>query len=735
MFQIQTVCKECRICKNNELIDIIDIGQQVITSRFPLYGDFSTPSTPIVLSLCRECSLVQLKYSTTASELYEHEYGYRSGISNTMREHLKQYQEEILSKIELGGGLSVGDVIVDIGSNDSTMLQYYDACYQRIGVDPTGKQFKEYYGEVELVPTYFTRDNFRNAYPDARPKIVSSISMFYDLPDPVQFAKDICEVLDDNGIWTCEQSYLITMLRRNSIDTICHEHLEYYSLTAVKKIADLAGFKIIDIKFNECNGGSFRLYFAKKESVVYSECSDLIAKIIEDEAAYGIRDPELYYQFMKNCDAEVAKLNKFIETINGSGQKMYIYGASTKGNCLLQYAKIDETKVKYAVERNLRKVGKMTSTGVGIIAEETMRANPPDYLLVLPWHFRDEIIQREDEYLENGGQLVFPFPKFEVYSKKKKVLITGCNGMIARYVAEEYSKGLEYSLFGFAHKKTEGATKMTRFYFDIRDVVELERNMAIIEPDIIIHLAGVSSSIDAFKNPLYTLELNGMTVAHICEIIRKNKWSTKLFNASSSEMYKGHINYTVKENDTNMYHSHPYSIAKIMGHSIVDFYRETYGLPFSNGILFTIESKYKNGDFLLKKIAGHSKKWKENGEPIKLGSLNSSRHILHASDAARAIKLIIDQDRGDTYIICGKQNINIMDLVIEVYKTAGVKIDNILDNVLYCDDNIVAIIDNVNKGIDTVPINIRGTSEKLANLGWAPVYSINDIIEEVLDSL
>lgn len=736
MFQIQTVCNECRICKNCELVDIIDIGQQVITSRFPLYGDFSTPSTPIVLSLCRECSLVQLKYSTTASELYEHEYGYRSGISNTMRYHLKQYQEEILSIIGSGGGLSTGDVIVDIGSNDSTMLQYYDASYHRIGVDPTGKQFKEYYGDVELVPTYFTRDNFRNAYPELRPKIVSSISMFYDLPDPVQFAKDICEVLDDNGIWTCEQSYLITMLRRNSIDTICHEHLEYYSLTAVKQIADLAGFKIIDIKFNECNGGSFRLYFAKKLCVLYSECSDLIAKIIEDEDNYGIRDPELYYRFMKNCDAEVEKLNKFIETINESGQKMYIYGASTKGNCLLQYAKIDETKVKYAVERNLKKVGKMTSTGVGIIAEETMRANPPDYLLVLPWHFRDEIIKREDEYLENGGQLVFPFPKFEIYSKKKKVLITGCNGMIARYVADEYSKDSKYSLFGFAHKKKTGdAVNITRFYFDMRDVLELERNMEIIDPDIIVHLAGVSSSIDAFKNPLYTLELNGMSVAHICEIIRKNKWSTKLFNASSSEMYKGHINYIVGENDHNMYHSHPYSIAKIMGHSIVDFYRETYGLPFSNGILFTIESKHKNGDFLLKKIAAHSKKWKENGEPIRLGSLNSFRHILHASDAAKGIKLILEQDAGDTYIICSKQNINIMELVIEVYKMSDITIDNIADNALYSEGKIVAIIDNVNKGIDTVPINIRGMPEKLCRLGWEPAYSINDIITEVLDSL
>jgi GDP-mannose 4,6-dehydratase len=725
MIEIQTICSECRICKNKDLIDVINIGNQVITSRFPLYGDFSTHSTPIILSLCTECSLVQLKYSTNASELYEYEYGYRSGISNTMREHLKNYQEEILSKINL----NKGDTVIDIGSNDSTMLQYYDKTLKRIGIDPTGKQFKEFYGDVELIPTYFTYDNFRNVYKDLKPKVISSISMFYDLPDPVQFAKDIYNTLDDDGIWTCEQSYIITMLRRNSIDTICHEHLEYYSLTAVKFIADLANFKIIDIKFNECNGGSFRIYFAKQNCTLYQEATELIKKIIEDEENYKIRDPNLYFQFLKNCDDEVLKLNNFINTVNQSSQNIYIYGASTKGNCLLQYAKIDETKIKYAVERNLNKVGKMTSTGIGIISEDTMRKKPPEYLLVLPWHFRDEIIKREDDFLENGGQLIFPFPHFEIYSKKEKILVTGCDGMISKYVLEEYTN--RYNLFGFAHKRNTSNNNITKFYFDIRDNKQLELNLNIIKPDIIIHLAGISSSIEAFKEPVYTLEINGMTVAHICDIIYKNKWSTKLFNASSSEMYKGHINYDVKEDDHNMFHIHPYSIAKIMGHSIVEFYRLTYNLPFSNGIFFTIESKHKNGNFLLRKIADHSKKWKETNEPLKLGSLDSSRTILHASDAAKAIKIILEQDKGDNYIISGEDNIKIVDLVLKVYALNDIHIQNI-DNVLYSNNKIVAIIENTNRGIDTVPINITGTSSKLQNLGWTQNYSIDDIVKEII---
>jgi GDP-mannose 4,6-dehydratase len=724
---IHNICNFCRICKNSKLTDIIDLKEQIITSRFPLYGDFSTPSTPIVLSLCSNCSLVQLKYTTNASELYEYEYGYRSGISNTMREHLKQYQEEIISKVNL----NECDVIVDIGSNDSTMLQYYDKKFKRIGIDPTGKQFKQFYGDVELIPTYFTYDNFRNIYKDFKPKIVSSISMFYDLPDPVQFAKDIYNILDDNGIWTCEQSYIITMLRRNSIDTICHEHLEYYSLTAIKYIADLVNFKIIDIKFNECNGGSFRIYFAKKNCKMYNEATELISKILEDEHNYEIKNPEIYKKFIKKCDKEVYKLNTFIDIVNQNEKKIYIYGASTKGNCLLQYAKIDETKIKYAVERNLNKIGKMTSTGVGIISEETMRANPPEYLLVLPWHFREEIIKRENEYLENGGQLIFPFPHFEIYSKKEKVLITGCDGMIAKYVIDEYK---DYNLYGFGHTNNIQNTKSlcTKFYFDIRNTVELELNLDIIQPSMIIHLAGVSSSIEAFNNPVYTLELNGLAIANICEIIHKNKWTTKLFNASSSEMYKGHINYDVKENDNNMYHCHPYSIAKIMGHSIIEFYRNTYNLPFSNGVLFTIESKYKSGNFLLKKITTHSKSWKKNFEPLILGSLNSYRSILHASDAAKAIKLILEQPIGDTYIICGNESIKILDLVLKVYALNGINI-TVKDNILYSCDKIVAIIENSNQGIDMVSINIKGKSFKLQQLGWLQNYSLDNIINDVVN--
>lgn len=739
MATIISYLKNCRICKNENLVNVIELGEQVITSRFPDYGDFSTPKTPITLCMCQECGLIQLVETTDSSELYElHEYGYRSGISNTMRQHLLEYQTEILTKVSLESG----DVIVDIGSNDSTMLQYYSSDFTRIGVDPTGNQFHEYYGNVQLLPTYFTYDNFYNQYGNIKCKIVSSISMFYDLPDPVQFAKDIYNILDDDGVWTCEQSYLLTMLKTNSIDTICHEHLEYYALKQVKLIADMAGFKIIDIKFNNCNGGSFRVYFNKKTSNAHDECTELINRILQEELDFGIMDATTYKNFIQGCDAEVKKLFDFIDYVNENEKVIYIYGASTKGNCLLQYANITSQMIRYAVERNPKKIGKMTSTGTEIIGEETMRENPPDYLLVLPWHFKTEILERESTFLQNGGQFIFPFPHFEIIGSKQKLLITGCDGLIGSYLKTECASS--YNLYGIVKTKKEVVEKnIIKFYFDntIQQPKHLEYILNIIRPDIIVHLSSISSSQQAFKYPLETVEANGVAVARLCDIIYRNNWNTRLFNASSSEIYKGHVQYHVLDvNDHNMFHSHPYSIGKILGHSIVDFYRDTHKMPFSNGTIFTTTSYLKRDEFLLNKIANHAKKWR-NGEKdaLTVGSLSSRRNLLHAVDVAKAIGIIINQPKGDNYVICGDESYLMSSVVKQLYGVAGIETlefsDNLGNSGLVEQGSIfpVLIIDKTPDGVDTVPINITGETTKLKELGWMQTVSLDDMLRELIE--
>ena len=720
----------CRICKSDKLEIVISLGEQYITSRFPIYGDFTTPKTNIDLIFCKDCNLLQLYQIIESKELYEHEYGYCSGISNTMRQHLKIYQEEICSYVTFNDG----DVVLDIGSNDSTMLQLYSNKLKRIGCDPTGNQFKHLYGDIELIVNYFNYENFTNKYGDTKCKIVSSISMFYDLPDPVQFAKDIYNILDIDGIWTCEQSYVLEMINTNSIDTICHEHLEYYSLKQIKYIADCANFKIIDVKFNDCNGGSFRIYFAKKESNLYNENIELINKILKNEIENELDNVNTYHKFMDNCNSEIKKLSDFIHIINENGQKIYVYGASTKGNCLLQYANLNEQHLQYAVERNLNKVGKMTSTGIEIISEETMRNNPPNFLLVLPWHFKNEIINREKKFLDNGGQLVFPFPKFEIITTKQKVLITGCDGMISQYVKYEYANECMY---GFGHFNPTYESKILKKYFDMNDKILLEYLLSIIKPNIIIHLASISSSKYALDNPIETLNINGMVTAYLCDIIYRNKWNIKLFNASSSEIYKGHIVYDIKEDDTNTYHLHPYSISKIMGKTIVDFYRETYNMKFSNGIIFTTESHLKSSAFLLKKIANHIQEIKKgNLNTLIVGNLDSYRNIIHASDVANAIRSILLLDHGDNYNISNDHMINIKTLVFNLCELAGISLyENnnsfYMKNILI--DKPIVTIDN-NIGNEKQTIYISGKSNKLYKLGWKPKFDVYDILNEYLQT-
>lgn len=268
----------------------------------------------------------------------------------------------------------------------------------------------------------------------------------------------------------------------------------------------------------------------------------------------------------------------------------------------------------------------------------------------------------------------------------------------------------------------------------MNDNKKLEYNLTMIKPDIIIHLAAISSSHYAFNNPIETIETNGLLTARICDLIHKNKWNTKLFNASSSEIYKGHINYTVKEDDNNMFHVHPYSIAKIMGHSMVEFYRKTYGLPFSNGIIFTTESKRKKPVFLLNKVVQHIKNWQLGKKDLlSLGNLDSHKNILHASDVATAIKIIIEQEKGDNYLICNSESHKILDLVLELYSRSGIELEKKENK--FCDTKsslIVFQIETNQIGIDTTPINILGKPEKLRQLGWKPNVSINDILNEIV---
>jgi 2-polyprenyl-3-methyl-5-hydroxy-6-metoxy-1,4-benzoquinol methylase len=411
--------KKCRICGSRDLIPILNV--QALSGRFPSQDDPDPPKAPLELIKCNNtnstnaCGLLQLKHSVSPEEMYLHKYGYRSGINQTMRLHLKG----IVQRVQEIVNLHAGDVILDIGSNDATLLKYYKMPgLRKIGIDPTGEQFLEYYTEdIELISDYFNSSNYFSACPDKQAKVITSIAMFYDLEAPMDFVEDIKKILHPEGIWVLEQSYMPTMLKMNLFDTICHEHLEYYSLKQIDWMLRKNDLRIFDVEFNDINGGSFSVYACHNNSVFKSN-QKKIDHVFSDEEKLKLDSELPYKEFKERVFRIKDELYNFLTTEKAKEKSICIYGASTKGNVLLQFCDIDHTLITAAADRNPEKWGLRTPiTNIPIISEEEARKAKPDYFLVLPWHFRQEFIEREADFLASGGKFIFPLPEREVVSR------------------------------------------------------------------------------------------------------------------------------------------------------------------------------------------------------------------------------------------------------------------------------------------------------------------------------
>ena len=404
--------KNCRISRSQHLVSVLNLGNQALTGVFPHDEAELVTVGPLELVWSPDSGLLQLRHSYNAAEMYGDNYGYRSGLNQSMVNHLTDkvaYLERLVP-------LNSGDVVVDIGSNDATTLKAYQTKgIKRIGIDPTGKKFAEYYPpEISLVPDFFSADAYRSV--EQRPaRIVTSIAMFYDLESPIEFAKQIESILADNGVWHFEQSYMPSMLRTNSYDTICHEHLEYYSLGVVKTILEKSGLRLVDVVMNSINGGSFAVTAAKTSNTSIKSNDAVVNWLLNQEDRMGLNTARPYRDFEERVFRHRDDLKRLINALNADGKKILGYGASTKGNVLLQFCGLTANDIPAIAEVNPEKYGKVTpGSHIPIISEAEAKAMKPDYFLVLPWHFKDGILRREKEYLASGGNFIFPFPEIEI---------------------------------------------------------------------------------------------------------------------------------------------------------------------------------------------------------------------------------------------------------------------------------------------------------------------------------
>lgn len=410
----------CRICDSKSLISILNLGEQYLANYSPKSNDVVPFKEKLPLELIRcdkyanpnACGLVQLRHTTPPNLMYDR-YFYRSGINQTMTDNLNEIVKHAISKIKL----NLNDLVVDIGCNDGTLLQNYKQLPVRsVGFDPAKNmlQFSKQSGAT-IITEFFSSDEFIKNFGNEKAKIITSIAMFYDLENPNKFVEDIAKILHPDGIWILELSYLPLMLSQNAFDTIVHEHLEYYHIDVLEFLLSKFDLKVVDIQLNDINGGSFRVFVQHKNKLINHESLKRITELRESEKNLHLDTNQPFDSFITRVTAEKSKLTTFIKNEVSKGKIIHCYGASTKGNTLLQFYNLDNKLIQFISDRNPDKWGRRTiGTDIPIISEDESHLMNPDYFLILPWHFINEFKEREKTYLKNGGKLIVPLPQFKI---------------------------------------------------------------------------------------------------------------------------------------------------------------------------------------------------------------------------------------------------------------------------------------------------------------------------------
>ena len=396
--------KKCLLCGEKKLRKIFSLGNLFISNFVSRKNIKKGLKAPLQLMYCRKCTLIQLSHIAPQELMYKKYYWYKSGITQTMREGLKDLYRSSLKHVKL----NKNDLVLDIGANDGTLLKYYKSNgFKTIGCEPALNLKNELKRNCKYIINNFwsknSLDKLLKNHNLQKPKIITAIGMFYDLEYPNQFIKDAADSLHDEGIFIAQLMCLNSMVKQNDLGNICHEHIEFYSHKSLKYLFEKNGLEIFKIEENNINGGSYRIYCRKfKRGSIKLKKENALDNIIK---------------FKERIEKNKVNTLNFIDKQIKKGKKIFLYGASTKGNTMLQYYKLDQSKIPFAAERSKSKWGKYTvGTGIKIISEREARKKRPDYFLVTPWGFIKEFVKREKNWIKKGGKFILPFPFFKLVS-------------------------------------------------------------------------------------------------------------------------------------------------------------------------------------------------------------------------------------------------------------------------------------------------------------------------------
>ncbi len=401
--------KKCRICKSTNLKELFSFGKLCFTGKFPSKSQ-NIKKEPITLIICKTCELVQLGHNFDLNYLYGPDYGYRTGINKTMLNHVKKVVINLSKKTKV----KKNDFVLDIASNDGSLLKYYNKKINTFGIDPILEKYKNQYKNINYkIPDFFSAKKIMKMT-KKKFKIITALSVFYDSENPDKFIKDIKKLLANDGVFLLEFADLASIVKNKLFDTICHEHLEYYSSKVIFNLCSRNDLRVFDIKENDINGAS-KQYFICHQNSKHKSNHLKIKSILNSEKKLNLSKENTYKKFFKIINNSKNKLNRFIKKAIKKKKTIHGYGASTKGNVLLQYYGINNKMIDYIAERNKNKYNLYTpGSRIKIISETLSRSYKPDYYLVLPWHFKKEILVREKEIRKKGTKFIFPLPKLKV---------------------------------------------------------------------------------------------------------------------------------------------------------------------------------------------------------------------------------------------------------------------------------------------------------------------------------
>lgn len=733
-----TIRTTCRVCYFNQLSPLFSIGEQFVNNFVNKEDAGKGIKAPLELVMCENCSLVQLKHTAPQELLYSGYYWYKSNVTETMRKALR----EITQKAEEKFNLQAGDVVLDIGSNDGTLLRTYAVPgLITVGVEPAKNLAEEgATGITQFISDFWNYENYLQKV-GKRAKVITAIGMFYDMEDPNQFIADIEKALTKDGVFIAQLMCLKNMLDSNDVSNLCHEHLEYYSFSSLEFLFNKHGLKIFDVEINAVNGGSYRVYAKKNGAPVVAPegAEERIRGVREDEKELQSKD--VFLDFFNRIEENKKKCVDFIKREVAKGKKVWVYGASTKGNVILQYYGLDHSLIEAASERSPWKWGKYTvGTMIPCVSEEEARRRQPDYFLVLPYAFFNEMYEREEEWRNKGGKFLVPLPLFRVVgqdgpesivteedtglentkeregcfecgcekengntrcrgdedcrenfsygnTKKKKALIFGCTGMDGSYLAEILlEKG--YEVHGLIRKSATGNTtninhlikdgeeKIILHKGDLADSTSLYRAINEIQPDEIYNEADQDHVGWSFASVGYSCDITGAAVGRILEIIKQINPKIKYFQPVSSNMF-GIPAETPQTENTALRPQSPYAAAKVFAYVMCKYYREVFGMFVCTGILYNHESPRRTEDYVTRKITKAAARIKKGLQTeLWLGNLDTKIDFGYAREYMEAAWQIMQQEKADDYIVCTGEQHSVREWLEEAFSVVGLDADD-----------------------------------------------------------